>query len=61
MLLSGMAVSHDSAVKQSEATSSAAAAIEEVTVSIGEVATHAKMTRDTAAETRRYLIEEPLS
>lgn len=48
---SGMAVSHDSAVKQSEATSSAAAAIEEVTVSIGEVATHAKTTRDTATET----------
>lgn len=48
---SGMAVSHDSAVKQSEATASAAAAIEEVTVSIGEVATHAKMTRDTALET----------
>lgn len=48
---SGMAISQDSAVKQSEATSSAAAAIEEVTVSIGEVATHAKTTRDTATET----------
>ena len=45
---SGMKVSHDSAVQQSEATSSAAAAIEEVTVSIGEVATHAKMTEETA-------------
>ena len=48
---SGMKVSHDSAVKQSEATSSAAAAIEEVTVSIGEVATHARMTEETATRT----------
>ena len=47
----GMKVSHDSAVKQSEATSSAAAAIEEVTVSIGEVATHARMTEETATHT----------
>jgi aerotaxis receptor len=48
---SGMKVSKDSAIKQSEATSSAAAAIEEVTVSIGEVATHAKTTVETAAHT----------
>ena len=48
---SGMKVSHDSAVKQSEATSSAAAAIEEVTVSIGEVATHARMTEEPATRT----------
>ena len=48
---SGMKVSHDSAVQQSEATSSAAAAIEEVTVSIGEVATHAQMTDVTATHT----------
>lgn len=48
---SGMKVSHDSALKQSEATSSAAAAIEEVTVSIGEVAAHAKMTVDSANHT----------
>ena len=48
---SGMKVSHDSAVKQSEATSSAAAAIEEVTVSISEVATHARTTEETATHT----------
>ena len=48
---SGIKVSHDSAVQQSEATSSAAAAIEEVTVSISEVATHAKMTEVTATHT----------
>ena len=48
---SGMKVSKESAIKQSEATSSAAAAIEEVTVSIGEVATHAKTTVETAAHT----------
>ena len=48
---SGMKTSHDSAVRQSEATASAAAAIEEVTVSIGEVANHAKATRDTARQT----------
>ena len=47
----GVKSSHDSAVKQSEATSSAAAAIEEVTVSIGEVATHAKSTMETATQT----------
>jgi aerotaxis receptor len=47
----GMKSSHDSAIKQSEATSSAAAAIEEVTVSIGEVATHAKTTMETATHT----------
>ena len=47
----GVKTSHDSAVKQSEATSSAAAAIEEVTVSIGEVATHARSTMETAAQT----------
>ena len=48
---SGMQVSHDSAVKQSEATVSAAAAIEEVTVSIGEVAIHAKDTKAAATQT----------
>ena len=48
---SGMQVSHDSAVKQSEATVSAAAAIEEVTVSIGEVALHAKDTKAAATQT----------
>jgi len=48
---SGMKSSHDSALRQSEATSSAAAAIEEVTVSIGEVATHAKTTMETATHT----------
>ena len=48
---SGMKISQDSAVKQSEATSSAAAAIEEVTVSISEVATHAKSTEETATYT----------
>ena len=44
----GMQSSLVSAQKQSDATSSAAAAIEEVTVSIGEVANHAKSTMDTA-------------
>ena len=39
---------HRSALAQSEATSSAAAAIEEVTVSIGEVVNHAQTTRATA-------------
>jgi len=48
---SGMKSSHDSALRQSEATSSAASAIEEVTVSIGEVAAHAKTTMETAAHT----------
>lgn len=48
---SGMKISHDSAVKQSEATVSAAAAIEEVTVSIGEVAIHAKDTKSAATQT----------
>ncbi|MEI7431587.1 MAG: methyl-accepting chemotaxis protein [Betaproteobacteria bacterium] len=47
----GMKTSLESAQKQSEATSSAAAAIEEVTVSIGEVAAHAKTTVDTATHT----------
>jgi len=47
----GVKSSHDSAVKQSEATSSAAAAIEEVTVSIGEVAAHARSTMETATQT----------
>jgi len=46
-----MKVSRDSAIKQSEATASAAAAIEEVTVSIGEVAHHAKDTKETATHT----------
>ena len=44
----GMQSSLVSAQKQSDATSSAAAAIEEVTVSIGEVAHHAKTTMETA-------------
>lgn len=48
---SGMKVSHESAQQQSEATSAAAAAIEEVTVSIGEVAEHAKLTKEKAAQT----------
>ena len=48
---SGMKISQDSAIKQSEVTSSAAAAIEEVTVSISEVATHAKSTEETATHT----------
>ena len=48
---SGMKISHDSALKQSEATSSAAAAIEQVTVSIGEVAAHALTTVETATHT----------
>lgn len=40
----------DSAQRQSEATSSAAAAVEEVTVSIGEVNTYAETTRTTAED-----------
>ena len=48
---SGMKSSYNSAQKQSEATSSAAAAIEQVTVSIGEVAAHAKSTMETASKT----------
>ena len=48
---SGVIVTHTSAVKQSDATSSAAAAIEEVTVSIGEVAAYAKTTLETASNT----------
>lgn len=48
---SGMKSSHISAQKQSDATSSAAAAIEQVTVSIGEVAAHAKTTMETATHT----------
>ena len=47
----GMHVSHESAIRQSEATASAAAAIEEVTVSIGEVAHHAKDTKEIATST----------
>ncbi|WP_153111933.1 methyl-accepting chemotaxis protein [Propionivibrio limicola] len=46
---SGVRVAMQSAQRQSEATSSAAAAVEEVTVSIGEVAEHARSTRDVAA------------
>ena len=45
----GMGNVERSALEQSQATSSAAAAIEEVTVSIGEVATNAGSTRETAA------------
>ena len=44
----GMGRSQKSAQTQSEATSTAAAAIEQVTVSIGEVAAHARMTMETA-------------
>ena len=44
----GMRVAMQSATRQSEATSSAAAAVEQVTVSIGEVAEHARSTRDVA-------------
>ena len=44
----GMRVVHQSAIKQSEATSAAAAAVEEVTVSISEVAEHARSTKDVA-------------
>ena len=44
----GMRVVFVSAQKQSEATSSAAAAVEEVTVSIGEVAEHARSTKTVA-------------
>ncbi len=40
---------HESARVQSDATSSAAAGIEEITVSIGEVASHAAATRDNAS------------
>ena len=45
----GMRAVMQSAEHQNEATSSAAAAVEEVTVSIGEVAEHARSTRDVAA------------
>ena len=45
----GMRVAMQSAERQNEATSSAAAAVEQVTVSIGEVAEHARSTRDVAA------------
>jgi aerotaxis receptor len=44
----GMKTVFRSAQTQSEATSAAAAAVEEVTVSIGEVAEHARSTRDVA-------------
>ena len=47
----GMRSSQTSAQTQSEATSSAAAAIEQVTVSIGEVVAHARSTMDTATQT----------
>ena len=46
---SGVKVALQSAQRQSEATSSAAAAVEEVTVSISEVAEHARSTRDVAS------------
>ena len=52
-VVAGMNNVEQSALEQSEATSSAAAAIEEVTVSIGEVATNANHTRDTATEAAR--------
>jgi aerotaxis receptor len=44
----GIRIVFASAQKQSEATSAAAAAVEEVTVSIGEVAEHARSTKDVA-------------
>lgn len=46
----GVKLTHRSARTQSEATATAAAAIEEVTVSIGEVAAHAQATRVTAEQ-----------
>lgn len=48
MVGQGVEVARQSATQQSEATSSAAAAIEEVTVSIGEVAEHAQSTKSVA-------------
>ncbi|MGE5490598.1 MAG: methyl-accepting chemotaxis protein [Actinomycetota bacterium] len=48
MVGEGVEVVRQSASKQSEATSSAAAAVEQVTVSIGEVAAHAQATREVA-------------
>ena len=47
----GMHVVHRSAEKQSEATWAGAAAVEEVTVSIGEVAEHAYTTKEVALNT----------
>ena len=47
----GIRVVYQSAQKQSEATSAAAAAVEEVTVSIGEVAEHARSTKEVAIST----------
>ena len=47
----GMHVVRQSAEKQSEATSAAAAAVEEVTVSIGEVAEHARSTKEVTLNT----------
>uniref|UniRef100_Q47GB9 PAS protein n=1 Tax=Dechloromonas aromatica (strain RCB) TaxID=159087 RepID=Q47GB9_DECAR len=47
----GMKSSQTSAETQSEATSSAAASIEQVTVSIGEVVAHAQSTVETATQT----------
>lgn len=47
----GMRSSQTSAETQSEATSSAAASIEQVTVSIGEVVAHAQSTVETAIQT----------
>ena len=47
----GIRVVFQSAQKQSEATSAAAAAVEEVTVSIGEVAEHARSTKEVAIST----------
>lgn len=47
----GMKSSQTSAETQSEATSSAAASIEQVTVSIGEVVAHAQSTVETAIQT----------
>ncbi len=46
-----MRVVLDSAQRQSEATSSAAAAVEEMTVSIGEVAEHAQSTKGVVVQT----------
>ena len=47
----GIRVVFAAAQKQSEATSAAAAAVEEVTVSIGEVAEHARSTKEVAIST----------
>lgn len=47
----------DSAAHQSETTSAAAAGVEEITISIGEVAHHAQNTKVVAEEARRRAVE----